>query len=230
MQRFYRRSLLIAAALLLGAAGAMRAAEPEPAPQVDQPADPPRGYLLIAAATMQDPRFSHSVVLLLKHDDKGAFGIIINRPLAERPLAALLADSSDAGKLPDKKADKPAGKTTGKTADKAEGSIEIYFGGPVEMQRGFVVHSPDYRSAATLAVGDDIAMTATREILVDIGRHQGPQKYLFALGYTGWGAGQLEGEIARRDWFSAPADPELVFDADRSDVWERALASRSREL
>jgi putative transcriptional regulator len=222
MHHLRLNSVIVAAVLLFGAAGAMRAAEPAPASQIDQPADPPAGYLLIAAATMQDPRFAHSVVLLLKHDDKGAFGIIINGPVAERPLAALLADSNDAGPRTEKPPDK--------TAKKVEGSIEVYFGGPVEMQRGFVVHSPDYRRAETLAVGDDIAMTATREILVDIGRHQGPQKYLFALGYTGWGAGQLDGEIARRDWFSAPADPELVFDADRSKLWERALASRSRAL
>jgi putative transcriptional regulator len=67
-------------------------------------------------------------------------------------------------------------------------------------------------------------------VLRDIGHHQGPEKYLFALGYSGWGAGQLEGEIARRDWFTAPADPDLVFDEERGAVWERALARRTREL
>ena len=73
-------------------------------------------------------------------------------------------------------------------------------------------------------------MTATRDILVDIGRHHGPQKYLFALGYAGWGAGQLEDEIARHGWFTAPAAPDLVFDAERDEVWEKALARRAREL
>ena len=72
--------------------------------------------------------------------------------------------------------------------------------------------------------------TLCAEILRDIGRQQGPKKYLFAVGYAGWGAGQLESEIARRDWFIAPADPELVFDAERDEVWERALARRTRDL
>jgi putative transcriptional regulator len=214
--------LIVAAALLLAAAGAMRAAEPEPASPVGQAADPPAGYLLIAAATMSDPRFAHAVVLLVNHDDKGAFGIIINKPFAERPLAALLADGNDAGAKTGKPPDRPT--------EKIEGTIELCFGGPVDTQRGFVVHSPDYRRAETLAVGDRIAVTATREILVDIGHHQGPQKYLFALGYAGWAAGQLEGEIAQRGWFSAPASPELVFDPERGKLWERALASRAREL
>lgn len=222
MSCFRFKRFFIAAALTIGAVAGLRAAEPETAPQTDQPADqtadPPQGYLLIAAATMPDPRFAHSVVLLLKHDKEGAFGIIINKPVAERPLAALLADSDTLNKTPDK------------TPDKIEGSIEVYFGGPVDLQRGFIVHSADYHRDETLTVDADIAVTTNREILVDIGHHQGPQKYLFALGYAGWGAGQLEGEIARRDWFSAPADPELVFDAARGKVWDRALAARSREL
>src|SRR5207237_14787 len=87
---------------------------------------------------------------------------------------------------------------------------------------------PPPHRARPCAVGEYLAGPPPRDILVDIGRHRGPQKSLFALGYAGWGAGQLEGEIARRDWFSAPADPELVFDADRARLWERALASRSR--
>lgn len=213
-RRFRPGRLFFAATLLIGAAGAMHAAEPQPAPA----ADPPPGYLLIAAATMQDPRFSHSVVLLLKHDAVGAFGIIINRPVEQRTIAALLADSGKDAADPDK------------AQDPVDGSIEVYFGGPVELQRGFVVHSTDYRRGETLAVDSDVAMTASREILRDIGLHRGPKKYLFALGYAGWGAGQLEGEIARRDWFSAPADPELVFDADRAKLWDQALARRSREL
>ncbi len=73
-------------------------------------------------------------------------------------------------------------------------------------------------------------MTATKDILRDIGRHQGPEKYLFALGYAGWGAGQLEGEIARHDWFTTPGEPDLVFDEQRGQLWERALARRTREL
>ncbi len=106
----------------------------------------------------------------------------------------------------------------------------MFLGGPVQPQFGFVVHSTDYRRPETLAVGDGLAMTASKDVLRDIGHHRGPAKYLFALGYAGWGAGQLEGEIARRDWFTAPAEPDLVFDAERGAVWEKALARRTREL
>lgn len=188
-------------------------------------ADPPAGQLLIAAETIQDPRFYHSVILLVRHDQDGAFGVMINRPLAERPIADILADSNGAGR-------KTAGDDpNGKPADAAiEGVIRVLFGGPVEPQYGFVVHSTDYQRAATVAVADGVAMTATRQVLRDIGHRQGPKQYLFAIGYSGWGAGQLEGEIARRDWFTEPATPDLVFDPDADGIWRKALARRTREL
>jgi putative transcriptional regulator len=177
--------------------------------------EPPAGQLLVASAAMQDPRFSHSVILLLRHDASGAFGIVVNRPLGERPIAGLLADSGSGADTRD---------------SGIEGTIRVFLGGPVEPQYGFVIHGGDYRRAETLALENGIAMTATKEVLRDIGHHQGPEKYLFALGYSGWGAGQLEDEIARHDWFTAPADPDLVFDEERGAVWERALARRTREL
>jgi putative transcriptional regulator len=205
-----RRAFLLGIAVLFAAAAAV-------ADDALPPADPPPGELLIASAAIQDPRFHHSVVLLLRHDSKGAFGIVITNPLGERPLAALLADS--------------AGKDATDTKDSAiEGTIRVFLGGPVEQQRGFVIHGTDYHRPETLAVGDRLAMTATKEVLRDIGQHQGPAKFLFALGYAGWGAGQLEAEIARHDWFATPAEPDLVFDAERATVWEKALARRTREL
>ena len=198
---------LLTAAAMIGVVAAMA----DDAPPV---VDPPAGQLLIASAEMQDPRFQRTVILLLKHDSSGAFGIVINRPLGKRPLAAFLSEMD------------------GKDAQKGtiEGSIPVFLGGPVQPQLGFVVHSGEYRHPETLVVGDELAMTANREVLRDIGRHQGPAKYLFALGYAGWGAGQLEDEIARRGWFTAPAAPDLVFDAERDTVWEKALARRAREL
>lgn len=180
-------------------------------------AEPAPGQLLIASAAMQDPRFRHSVILLLRHDATGAFGIVINRPIAEEPIAKLLAEAG--------------GKAEGNPADvKPEGTIQVFLGGPVQPELGFILHTPEYSRPDTLHVGDALAMTASKEALRDIGQHKGPKKYLFALGYAGWGAGQLEAEIARRDWFTAPAEPELVFDTERSQLWERALARRTREL
>jgi putative transcriptional regulator len=200
---------LLGIVLLVLAATLPAAAEPA--------AEPSAGQLLVASATMQDPRFSHSVILLLRHDASGAFGVVINRPVGERPLAALLADAGN-------NADKD-------TRDSGiEGTIHVFLGGPVEPQYGFVIHSGDYRRPETLALENGIAMTATKDVLRDIGHHQGPEKFLFALGYSGWATGQLEGEIARHDWFTAPADPDLVFDEERGAVWERALAHRTRDL
>ncbi|MGC2411458.1 MAG: YqgE/AlgH family protein [Stellaceae bacterium] len=200
-------------AALLGMA-ALFAAIANAAQDAPPVADPPAGELLIASAEIQDPRFQHAVVLLLRHDSTGAFGIIINHPLGERPLAAVLSDAD--------------GKDNKDSA--IEGTIRVFLGGPVQTELGFVVHSADYRRPQTLVVSAELAMTASPEVLRDIADHRGPAKYLLALGYAGWGTGQLEGEIARRGWFTAPAEPDLVFDAERSTVWEKALARRSREL
>jgi putative transcriptional regulator len=179
--------------------------------------DPLAGELLIASAAIQDPRFHHSVILLLRHDEKGAFGIVINHPLTERPIAGLLAESGG-------QADQEA------QDSRIEGTIRVFLGGPVEPSYGFVIHSGEYRRPETLTLDIGVAMTATKDILRDIGHGRGPEKYLFALGYAGWGAGQLEGEIARHDWFTTPAEPDLVFDEQRGQLWERALTRRTREL
>ena len=199
--------MFAAATLWVAVAPPSRAAEPGP--------EPAAGQLLIASAAMQDPRFQHSVILLLQHDASGAFGLVINRVIAEKPIAALLTDSKGGSDAADRKLDR---------------TIPVFLGGPVQPERGFIVHSAEYGRPETLRVDEAFAMTASREILRDIGHQQGPKKYLFAVGYAGWGAGQLESEIARRDWFIAPADPELVFDAERDEVWERALARRTRDL
>ena len=198
-------SLLSAAALFVAIAAA--------AEETSAPADPPAGQLLVASRAIGDPRFYHSVVLLVHHDKQSAFGIVINRPLGTRPLAALLAAING-----------------GKEDKTITGDIRIFLGGPVEPQFGFVVHTADYHRPQTIAIGNGLAMTASKEVLRDIAHQKGPAKYLFALGYAGWGAGQLEAEIARHDWFTAPAAPGLVFDADRATLWQKALARRTREL
>ena len=177
------------------------------------PADPDSlaGQLLIASPKIGDPRFAHTVILMVRHDKEGAFGIVINRPLGERSIASLLEASGD----------DPGG---------VEGRLRVFAGGPVQPELGFVVHSAEYRRAETLDVDGHVAMTANRQILRDIGHNQGPSKSLFAFGYAGWGAGQLEGELARRDWFTTPEEPKLVFDEDRGSLWDEAMARRTREL
>lgn len=214
-----RRAALPGAAMLFAVASlcAALAAAADEKPAAPEPA---AGQLLIASAAIQDPRFYHSVVLLVRHDASGALGIVVNRPLGDKPIADLLADA--------------AGRTgkTGKETEgtPVEGTVRVYLGGPVQPQFGFVIHSADYRRPETVAIADGLAMTATAQVLRDIGHHKGPAKYLFALGYSGWGAGQLEAEMARHDWFTEPAAPDLVFDVERGEVWQKALARRTREL
>jgi putative transcriptional regulator len=208
MQRMKFAPVAMALLLSLASPGMTRADDQAPV------AEPAPGELLIASASLQDPRFHHSVILLLRHDKNGAFGIVINHPIAEQSFADVLA---------------AIGAKDGKDSE-IEGNIRVFLGGPVQQELGFVIHSAEYRRPETLAVDDRLAMTASKDILRDIAHHQGPAKYLFALGYAGWGAGQLEGEIARRDWFTAPAEPDLVFDADRGALWDSALTRRTREL
>ena len=179
-------------------------------------ADPPAtqslaGQLLIASPDIGDPRFAHTVILMVKHDKDGALGIIINRPFAEKSIASLLEGS-------------------GEDLSGIEGTLRVFAGGPVQPELGFVVHSTEYRRAETVDVDGRVAMTASRQVLLDIGHNQGPEKSLFALGYAGWGPGQLEGELAHHNWFTTPEEPKLVFDDDREKLWEDAMARRTREL
>ena len=169
------------------------------------------GQLLVATPSMGDPRFAHTVILMARHDKKGAFGIVINKPVGERPLASLL-------------------ETLGEKETGGEGNVRIFAGGPVQPEIGFVVHSADYRRAETIVVDAHVAVTSTREILRDMARKQGPQKSLIAFGYAGWAAGQLEGEMAQRGWFTAEQHVDLIFDMDRARVWDEAMKRRTQDL
>jgi putative transcriptional regulator len=206
--RWLKRLSLIVAATLLPATLLDAALEaPRQVPQRVSLA----GQLLIASPSMGDPRFYHTVILMVRHDKNGALGIVINRPRQERPLASLL----------DALGEKDAG---------VEGNVRIFAGGPVQPDVGFVVHSADYHRADTVDIDGRVAMTSSREILRDIGRQQGPKKSLVAFGYAGWGPGQLEGELALRAWFTAAADAGLVFDMDRDKVWDEAMKRRTQDL
>jgi putative transcriptional regulator len=164
------------------------------------------GKLLIAMPEMGDPRFEHSVVFLCEHSDQGAMGLIVNKPLDGLTFPDLLQQL---------KID---------FSPKAE--VSVHFGGPVEHGRGFVLHSQDYTgTGSTLDVVDDFSMTATQDILESIARGQGPIRSLLALGYAGWGPGQLEDEIQTNGWLTCDATPEIVFAEEDSTKWSAALRS-----
>lgn len=165
------------------------------------------GEMLIAMPGMGDPRFTHSVVLMCAHSSDGAMGLIINKPVDGMSLGALMDQLSI----------------------KADGTVPqagLYFGGPVETGRGFVLHTPDYRSnLSTMDIDGRFAMTATQDILEDIATGGGPTQALVALGYSGWGPGQLEAEIAANGWLICDATHALVFDEDDATTWPAAMKS-----
>ncbi len=204
-----RRPLLVLAALVLPAT-LLHAALQAP---TDTPAPAPSlaGQVLIASSSLRDPRFDHAVILMVRHNADGAFGIIINRPLGERKLASLL-------------------EALGEKDSTINGTLRIFIGGPVEPQIGFVIHSADYHRPETVSVDADVAVTSSRDILLDIAHQHGPQKALVAFGYAGWGAHQLEDELGQRAWFTATPDSKLIFDEDREKVWDDAMSRRTQDL
>ena len=169
------------------------------------------GQFLIAAPGMGDPRFYHAVILIIRHDKEGALGIVVNRPVESQPIRRLLED-------------------LGQSGNGASGKVEIFAGGPVQPEIGFVLHSAEYKRAGTIAIDGKVAMSSSPAVLRDIASGQGPKKYILAFGYAGWGPGQLEAELGEQAWFTAPDDPKLLFDADRATLWQTALERRSRAL
>ena len=164
------------------------------------------GKVLIAMPGMGDPRFERSVVLLCAHSPEGTMGLIVNKPLPEVGFSDLLRQLKVPG------------------GERARDVPRVHFGGPVEHGRGFVLHSSDYAAnASTLRVPGGFGMTATLDVLEHIAAGRGPSRAFLALGYSGWGPGQLEDEILRNGWLTADADPDLVFSADNGGKWGAAL-------
>ncbi len=164
------------------------------------------GHLLAAMPQMEDPRFERSVIYLCAHNAEGAMGLVVNRLFEAITFPDLLEQLNI------------------ETGPKTE-QIRVHFGGPVESGRGFVLHSDDYVRDGTLKVRSGFALTATVDILKAMAVGEGPRRSLLALGYSGWGPGQLESEIAANGWLVVPANPTIVFDNDLEDKWQQALAA-----
>lgn len=201
------RPILALAALL----ALLAVAPPIAAQQPDEKFVSLAGQFLVATPSMEDQRFARTVILMARHNKDGAFGLIINRPAAERPLSQLL-------------------EALGEKGAPVSGTVRLFAGGPVQPELGFVVHSPDYMGPQTLEVDGHVSVTMSLDILKDIGAGKGPQKSLIMFGYAGWAPGQLEGEIARRSWTTVPADSKLIFDQDRSQLWDIVYALRIQDL
>ena len=162
------------------------------------------GQLLIAMPTMSDPRFERTVIYLCAHSSAGAMGLVINKPLKNITFSELIEQLGIEDVPP-------------------RDDIQLHFGGPVETGRGFVLHSTDYVREATVKVGEEVAMTATVDVLKAIAGGEGPDKTILALGYAGWRPGQLEGEIQANGWLHCDADPELIFASELDRKWPGAV-------
>jgi putative transcriptional regulator len=163
------------------------------------------GKLLIALPGMPDDRFQQTVIYMCAHSASGAMGIVINKPMPGLSFADLMDQLEIATKS-------------------RRGDFPILFGGPVEKRRGFVLHSNDYESTdATLSVSDQISLTATVDILRALAEGRGPKQVILALGYAGWGPGQIETELQDNGWLHCDASPSLIFDAKPETKWRAAL-------
>lgn len=162
-------------------------------------------HFLIAMPTLEDPNFHQSVAYVCEHNAEGGLGILINRP-TDVTLGELLehleiepVDASIAGQT-------------------------VYMGGPVQRERGFVLHTPEGEWDSSLQVSEAVSVTTSRDILAAIARGEGPRHYLVALGYAGWEAGQLEEELAQNAWLNGPADADIIFRRDSQERWQAAAA------
>lgn len=163
------------------------------------------GQLLVAMPTMGDPRFATSVIYVCAHTSDGAMGLVVNRPIVKPSFDDLLRQL-EVEPLP------PARR------------IRLCSGGPVDNARGFVLHTADWTGEGSLKVNDELALTASLDVLKAIAEGGGPREGLLALGYAGWGPGQLDTELQQNAWLSVPADEPLVFGDDYDSKWRRALA------
>jgi putative transcriptional regulator len=160
-------------------------------------------HFLIAMPTMADPQFVETVSYICVHNEEGAMGIVINRPL-DLELGAVF-DQMDLI-----------------SGDQAIAARPVFHGGPVLTDRGFVIHHPAREWNSTITISRDVAISTSRDILEAIAQGNGPSDALVALGYAGWGAGQLEAEIAQNAWLSGPADLEIMFRLEPELRWRRA--------
>ena len=169
------------------------------------------GQLLVATPEMRDPRFVETVIYMVKHSSEGAFGLVINRPLAKGPVEDLL-------------------KGFGMDSSGAKGEIIVHYGGPVSPSAGFVLHSDDVLLEESAKVANGIAMTSDPKLIEAMAQGKGPRQSLFILGYAGWAPGQLEGELVAGSWFVVSGDKALIFGQDADRKWRQAMDKRKIPL
>ena len=165
-----------------------------------------KDHFLIATKKMRDNRFNETVIIMLESDESGAWGLVINKRIGTMPLALLIDPSLN---------------TSEEREDLFKINIPVFWGGPVDTKEIFILHSTEYRSETTKNYGN-ISISQDYTILFDIVKNNGPKKSLVILGYSGWGSGQLEGEMERDHWILSDLDPNIIFDKDSKGKWKEA--------
>ncbi|MDC0563309.1 YqgE/AlgH family protein [Alphaproteobacteria bacterium] len=163
------------------------------------------GQLLVATPQMTDPRFKHKAIFMCQHDDKAAMGLVINNPSSDITLSQL-------------------NEKLGIEMPHFDGDDPVYIGGPVEPQRGYILHSNDHMMPDTIPVTKDICLSIHVDMIKEISRGFGPVMTKVMLGYAGWSSGQLEEEMRQNMWFHLAADPDMLFTTDSNIIWDRSFA------
>lgn len=169
-----------------------------------------KGHLLLAMPQMSDQRFHHAVIFVCVHDDKGAMGITLNNPMPSPDFKNLLTQLNI---------------MTEKPLDPSIGNMPVHAGGPVETVRGFLLHSTDFSQHDTIEIDEHFSISGTLDTLKALVNGERPEHMLFALGYAGWGKGQIEKELQENAWLTVPASYDLVFQTPAEEMWERAFGT-----
>jgi putative transcriptional regulator len=160
---------------------------------------------------MRDPRFKETVILLVRHNESGAFGLVVNRVVGVVKISEIL-------------------KRLGMKAPENSAEIAVHYGGPVQPEAGFVLYSTDFKFPRSYRVSEKFAVSKDATILRNVALGKGPRQIMFAVGYSGWGAGQLEAEMRLGAWYTAPAEEDILFDENQDTKWTRAMKRRFRTL
>lgn len=164
-----------------------------------------KNHFLVAMPSITDLNFSQSVIYICAHSDEGTMGVVINRPVQDILLSEVLSQMKITSNIPI-------------VNDQA-----VYLGGPVQPERGFIIHTPNQLWQSTLVTSDQIGVTSSQDVLQAMATGSGPEETLIVLGYSGWGAGQLENEISHNSWLTVTAEPEILFDVPAESRWSAAL-------
>jgi putative transcriptional regulator len=160
-------------------------------------------HFIISMPHMNDPIFSKSLIYICEHDDDGAMGLIINKPMISENASDIIQQ-------------------TGLT--QIEPPPDIYFGGPVNLEMGLILHDANYNIEGTLTISKSVALTSNKQIVLDLKNGGGPDEFRFSFGYAGWGKGQIEREIENGDWLLMPADDDFIFSIPNTDKWKKAAS------